>query len=242
MAKIMMPPGVLYIVSTPIGNLEDTTFRAIRILKEVDLIAAEDTRKTQILLKNYNIKKPMTSYFEHNERVKTTVLINKIKSGAKIALVSEAGTPSVSDPGYRLVDAAINASIPVIAVPGPSAAIAALSISGLPVHRFAFEGFLAPKPGKRKNMLKKIFEEERTLIFYESPHRIVATIKDMLTVLGNRRAMLARELTKLHEERIYGSLSTILEEIEQRRVKGELTLIVEGHKQRLIENTKHFKG
>jgi 16S rRNA (cytidine1402-2'-O)-methyltransferase len=225
-----MDKGILYVVSTPIGNLEDTTLRAIRILREVDLIAAEDTRKTKILLNKYNIKKALTSYFNYNEQFKTVFLIDKLKSGEKIALVSEAGTPSISDPGYRLICEAIKESIPVLPVPGVSAAIAALSISGLPVHRFVFEGFLPPKAGKRKNFLKKISVEERTLIFYESPHRIIFTLKDMIEVFGNRKAMLARELTKLHEESMYGSLFTILERLKSRKVKGEITLIVEGNK------------
>ncbi len=229
--SLTMNQGVLYIVSTPIGNLEDTTLRAVRILKEVDIIAAEDTRKAQILLKKYSIKKPLTSYFEHNERTKTPSIINKLKSGANIALVSEAGTPSISDPGYRLVSEAIGQSIPVIPVPGACAAVAALSVSGLPVHRFVFEGFLPPKSGKRKNFLKKISGEDSTLIFYESPYRICATIKEMIRELGNRKAMLARELTKLHEESIYGSLSEILEKLEHRKIKGEITLIVEGKKE-----------
>jgi 16S rRNA (cytidine1402-2'-O)-methyltransferase len=222
--------GVLYIVSTPIGNLEDITLRAIRILKEVDIIAAEDTRKAQILLKRYDIKKPLTSYYEHNERFKTISLINKLKSGEKIALISEAGTPTISDPGYRLVYEAINESIPVIPVPGVSAAITALSISGLPVHRFIFEGFPPPKQGKRQKFFEKISGEDRTIILYESPRRIVATIKDMIRIFGNRRAMLARELTKLHEEKVYGDLSTILEIFEHKIIKGEITIVVEGKK------------
>ena len=164
-----MSTGTLYIVSTPIGNLEDITMRALRILSEVDLIAAEDTRKTSILLNHYTIKKPLTSYFEHNEQVKTGWLISQLKEGKNIALVSEAGTPTISDPGFRIVAAAIAESIPVVPLPGVCAAIAALSASGLAVHRFAFEGFLPPKSGKRKNLLKKIAGEERTLIFYESP-------------------------------------------------------------------------
>ncbi len=224
-----MTQGILYVVSTPIGNLEDITLRALNILKEVDIIAAEDTRKTTILLKHYNIKKPLTSYYEHNETFKTAVLIQKIKTGKNIALVSEAGTPSISDPGYRLVREAIRETIPIIAVPGVCAGIAALSISGLPVHRFAFEGFLPVKSGKRRNFLKKISNEERTLIFYESPRRIVATIHDILDIMGDRPAMLAREITKMHEELIYGLLSTILGSLEKRNVKGEITLIVAGN-------------
>jgi len=202
--------------------------RALRILAEVDLIAAEDTRKTSILLNHYTIKKPLTSYFEHNEQVKTGWLVGRLKDGENIALVSEAGTPTISDPGFRIVAAAIAADITVVPVPGACAAIAALSASGLPVHRFAFEGFLPPKSGKRKNLLKKIAAEERTLIFYESPYRIQAAIADMLEVLGERRAVVARELTKLHEEFMYGTLSVIAERLCSAVIKGEFTVVVEG--------------
>jgi 16S rRNA (cytidine1402-2'-O)-methyltransferase len=223
-----MTTGILYIVSTPIGNLEDISMRALRILGAVDLIAAEDTRKTSILLNHYTIKKPLTSYFEHNEQVKTDWLVGELKAGKNIALVSEAGTPTISDPGFRIVAAAIAESITVVPVPGACAAVAALSASGLPVHRFAFEGFLPPKPGKRKNLLKKIAGEERTLIFYESPYRIQSALADMIEVLGDRRAMVARELTKLHEELIYGTLSSIAERLGNTAIKGEFTLVVEG--------------
>ena len=223
-----MTPGTLYLVATPIGNLEDITMRALRILAEVDLIAAEDTRKTSILLNHYTIKKPLTSYFEHNEQVKTGWLISELQAGKNIALVSEAGTPTISDPGFRIVAAAIAAEITVVPVPGPCAAIAALSASGLPVHRFAFEGFLPPKSGKRKNLLKKLAGEERTLIFYESPYRIQAAIADMLEVLGERRAVVARELTKLHEEFICGTLSVIAKKLGSAVIKGEFTVLVEG--------------
>jgi 16S rRNA (cytidine1402-2'-O)-methyltransferase len=223
-----MSTGTLYIVSTPIGNLEDITIRALRILAEVDLIAAEDTRKTSILLNHYTIKKPLTSYFEHNEQVKTGWLVSQLQEGKNIALVSEAGTPTISDPGFRIVAAAIAAEMTVVPVPGACAAIAALSASGLAVHRFAFEGFLPPKSGKRKNLLKKIAGEERTLIFYESPYRIQAAITDMIEVLGERRAVVARELTKIHEEFLYGTLSVIAEKLGRAVIKGEFTVVVEG--------------
>ena len=225
-----MCTGKLYIVSTPIGNLEDITFRAVNILKQVDMIAAEDTRKARILLDRYDIKKPLTSYFEHNEQQKTGMLLKRMKDGEDIAVISEAGTPCISDPGYRLVHKAIEESIPVIPVPGPCAAIAALSVSGLPVHRFAFEGFLPPRKGKRKTFLKNLSNEKRTMIFYESPYRIVSAIKDMLEILGDRPAMFARELTKFYEESIPGTLSTILQKIETKKIKGEITLIVKGNK------------
>jgi 16S rRNA (cytidine1402-2'-O)-methyltransferase len=224
------PAGILYVVSTPIGNLEDITLRALRILKEVDLICAEDTRKTRILLNHYNIQTPLTSYFEHNEKRKTPVIIEALKSGKHIAIVSEAGTPAISDPGYRLITHALQQDISVVPVPGLSAAIAALSISGLAVHRFVFEGFLPVKTGKRKNFLKKLADEERTLIFYESPHRILATLRDLIETMGDRNAVLCRELTKIHEEKIYGKLSLIFKTLEKRPIKGEITLLVEGEK------------
>jgi len=224
------PAGILYVVSTPIGNLEDITLRALRILKEVDRICAEDTRKTRILLNHYNIQTPLTSYFEHNEKRKTPVIIEALKSGKHIAIVSEAGTPAISDPGYRLITHALQQDISVVPVPGLSAAIAALSISGLAVHRFVFEGFLPVKTGKRKNFLKKLADEERTLIFYESPHRILATLRDLIETMGDRNAVLCRELTKIHEEKIYGKLSLIFKTLEKRPIKGEITLLVEGEK------------
>jgi 16S rRNA (cytidine1402-2'-O)-methyltransferase len=223
--------GALYIVSTPIGNLEDITLRALRILKEADLICAEDTRKTRILLNHFNINTPVTSYYEHNERSKTPHIIQKVKEGKKAAIVSEAGTPTISDPGYRIIISAIQEGIPVIPIPGPSAAISALSISGLPVHRFAFEGFLPAKPGKRRNFLHKLCNEERTLIFFESPHRIVNTLCDLIEILGgDRNAALCRELTKIHEEVIYNPLALLLKTIEMKPIKGEITLVVEGNK------------
>jgi 16S rRNA (cytidine1402-2'-O)-methyltransferase len=224
------PAGILYVVSTPIGNLEDITLRALRVLKEVDLICAEDTRKTRILLNHYNIQTPLTSYFEHNEKRKTPFIIEELKSGKHIAIVSEAGTPAISDPGYRLITHALQQDISVVPVPGLSAAIAALSISGLAVHRFAFEGFLPVKTGKRKNFLTKLVSEERTLIFYESPHRILSALRDLIEIMGDRNAVLCRELTKIHEEKIYGELSLILKTLEKRPIKGEITLLIEGKK------------
>jgi len=224
-----MEQGTLYIISTPIGNLEDISFRAVRILGEVDCIAAEDTRRARILLNHYHIKNQLTSYFEHNEKTKTTTLIDLLKAGKNVALISEAGTPAISDPGYRVITEAIKHEISVVPVPGACAAITALSVSGLPVHRFAFEGFLPPKTGKRKTLFKKLAEEERTLIFYESPYRICAALKDMIEVLGDRKAVFAREITKLHEETLRGKLTEILEILESRKIKGEITLLVEGN-------------
>jgi 16S rRNA (cytidine1402-2'-O)-methyltransferase len=223
-----MEQGTLYIIATPIGNLEDISYRAVRILGEVDYIAAEDTRRAQILLNHYHIKKPLTSYFDHNEKTKAPALIALLKTGKNVALISEAGTPTISDPGYRVIAEAIRCEILIVPIPGACAAITALSVSGLPVHRFAFEGFLPPKTGKRKTLLTKLADEERTLIFYESPYRVCSAIKDMIEILGNRKAAFAREITKLHEETLRGNLSEILEILENRRIKGEITLLVEG--------------
>lgn len=223
-----MAAGKLYIIATPIGNLEDITLRALRVLGEVDLVASEDTRTTGRLLGRYNIEKPQTSYFEHNEQRKTPQLLDRLERGLKLALVTEAGTPCISDPGYRLVAGAIERGIPVEALPGACAAVSALCISGLAVHRFAFEGFLPPKAGRRRKMLESLAVDERTLIFYESPHRIGAALSDMLAVLGDRRAVLVREQTKLHEEVMRSSLAEMLAAVEGRMFKGEITLVVEG--------------
>ena len=191
------PTGaVLYIVSTPIGNLEDITLRALRTLKEVDLIAAEDTRHTRRLLAHYEIDTPTTSYFEGNQIQKGERLVARLKAGESIALVSDAGTPTISDPGYRLLIQCIEAGIPIIPIPGPSACIAAASVAGLPLHNFVFEGFLSPKSGRRKRQLTELREEKRTLIFYESPHRIISFLQDVLEEFGDRRVSVARELTK----------------------------------------------
>jgi 16S rRNA (cytidine1402-2'-O)-methyltransferase len=223
-----MTAGRLYIIATPIGNLEDITLRALRILAEVDLVAAEDTRNTGRLLSHFTIKKPLTSYFEHNEQHKTPQLLDLLAQGKSIALVTDGGTPCISDPGYRLVAGAIERDIPVEALPGACAAVSALSISGLPVHRFAFEGFLPPKAGRRKKTLTALAMDERTLIFYESPHRITAALADMLDVLGDRRAVLVREQTKLHEEIIRARLAEMQAALQGRTLKGEITLVVEG--------------
>ena len=177
---------ILYIVSTPIGNLEDITLRALKVLKEVDLIAAEDTRRTKGLLNHYGISKPLTSYFSHNEKEKGEYLLNKLKEGENIALVSDAGTPGISDPAYYLIKLALNNDIEVHPVPGPAGAITALSVSGLPTDKFIFEGFLPRKSGKRLKRLESFINEERTIIIYESPHRILATLQEIRDILGNR--------------------------------------------------------
>lgn len=220
--------GVLYIVSTPIGNLEDITLRALRVLKEVDLIAAEDTRHTSILLKHYEISKPLTSYFEGNELKKKEFILSKLQAGEKVALLSDAGTPGISDPGFRLIKSAIENKIPVIPIPGPSAIITALSISGLPTDSFLFKGFLSHKSKKRREQLEQLKEIKETIILYESPHRVKETLRDIFEILGDRDIVLARELTKLYEEVLRGKISEILNKIEARKIKGEITLVISG--------------
>jgi len=224
--------GTLFIVATPIGNLEDITLRALKVLNEVDLIAAEDTRTTRKLLAHYNIHTPLCSYFEANERVKTKNLIEELKKGKDIALVSKAGTPGISDPGYRVIHEAVERDIKVVPIPGVTAAVAALSVSGLPLDRFIFEGFLPFRRGRRKNYLKRLCEEERTLIFYESPRRIISTLEDIKEIFGLRKVSLARELTKAFEEIIYGSIEEVIETLKGRTIKGEITLVIEGKRKK----------
>jgi 16S rRNA (cytidine1402-2'-O)-methyltransferase len=223
-----MKPGTLYIVATPIGNLEDITFRAIRILKDVDLIAAEDTRHTRHLLDRYQIGTQLTSYHDHNKEEKAPVLVARILDGKNVALVSDAGTPGISDPGYFLINLAIDQDIPVVPIPGATAAIAALSVSGMPTDRFLFEGFLPPKHTARLKRLQDLVKEERTIIFYEAPHKIIKTVEDMLEIFGDRRAVATRELTKIHEETVRGTLSGILKRLTSGTIKGEFTIIVHG--------------
>ncbi len=220
--------GTLYIVATPIGNLEDVTLRALRILKEVDLIAAEDTRHTKKLLTHYGIQKPLTSYHEHNEKTKSSHLIHRLKKGCNIALVSDAGTPLLSDPGYRLVREAVHASIRVIPVPGPSALTAILSASGLPTDSFAFEGFLPAKKAARRKRLTGLREEVRTLVFYEVPHRVQESLRDLLEILGDRDIVLGREVTKMHEEFLRGSVSQLISDSESSAWRGEITVVIGG--------------
>ena len=220
--------GSLYIVPTPIGNLEDITFRAVRVLKEVDLIAAEDTRHTQVLLNHYDIRTSVTSYHEHNERGKARELVEQLRQGRSIALLSDAGTPMISDPGYRLVVEAIRAGVQVIPLPGPSAVTAALSAAGLPTDRFGFEGFLPAKKSERRSALEALKKDTKTLIFYEAPHRLKETLADMAEIFGDREVSIGREISKVHEEFLRGALREILATIEQQTVRGEITLVVQG--------------
>jgi 16S rRNA (cytidine1402-2'-O)-methyltransferase len=221
--------GVLYVVATPIGNREDITLRALNILRDVDLIAAEDTRKTGKLLAHYQVNNRLISFHEHNEKKRTPEMIGKLLQGVSIALVSNAGTPSISDPGYRLVKAAITKQITVSPIPGVSAAIAAMSVAGLPTDSFIFVGFVPKKKGKRLKFLSALSAEPRPLIFYESPKRIITLIEEIISCIGDRNAMLAREMTKLHEEFVRGALSKILKTLLQRaEIKGECTLLVAG--------------
>ena len=223
-----MPTGTLYIVATPIGNLEDITLRAIRVLKESDLVAAEDTRHTRHLLDRYQIDTQLTSYHDHNKEEKAPVLVARMLEGKSVALVSDAGTPGISDPGYFLINLAIDRKIPVVPIPGATAAIAALSVSGMPTDRFLFEGFLPAKHLARLKRLQELSKEERTIIFYEAPHKIIRAVADMLAVLSDRRAVITRELTKIHEETIRGTLSECLKRLQEGTIKGEFTVILHG--------------
>ena len=221
-------PGTLYVVATPIGNLEDITHRALRVLREVDLIACEDTRHTRKLLNHYGIKTKVTSYHDHNERERTAELIKALASGSNIAIVSDAGTPSISDPGFRLVSEASGQGMTVIALPGPAALIAALVASGLPTDEFFFAGFLPARSGERRARLVKLRELPATLIFYEAPHRIAATLRDAREILGEREAVVARELTKIHEEIARGRLSELAERFgSEDRPRGEMVLVID---------------
>jgi len=219
----------LYIVATPIGNLEDISLRAIRILREVKLIAAEDTRKTKRLLVTYDIKTPMTSYHEHNKQSKLDYILGRLEDG-DVALVSEAGTPGMSDPGYELIAAAHERGIPVVPIPGPSAVVTALVISGLPTDRFVYTGFLPHKANARQRLLESVAHEYGTIVALESPHRLPATLNDILLTLGDRKIAICRELTKIHEEVFRGTISQAIKHFT--RPKGEFTLVIEGKREK----------
>jgi 16S rRNA (cytidine1402-2'-O)-methyltransferase len=234
----MAMPGRLYVVATPIGNLEDITYRAVRILRDASEIACEDTRQTRKLLEHFGIQKPTVSYYEHNEAERTGELIERLRGGETIALVSDAGMPLVSDPGYRLVRAAVEAGIAVEPVPGPSAVLAALSASGLPTDAFHFGGFLPAKPGQRIHALEKLAEEQATLIFFEAPHRVVEALEAVEQVLGPRPVVVARELTKVHEEFLRGTPAEVRAQLEARdAIKGEITLLIGKATVPVVEDT-----
>jgi 16S rRNA (cytidine1402-2'-O)-methyltransferase len=221
-----LPTGCLYLVATPIGNLEDITLRALRVLKEADLIACEDTRQTQKLLQHYAIHKELVSYHAHNELTRAPELVIQLEEGAQVALVSDAGTPVVSDPGHRLVAQCLRHHIPVVPVPGPSAFVAALAASGLPTEEFLFVGFLPSRAGARRKKLEALKSEPRALVLYEAPHRLAETLSDAADILGSRHGVVARELTKIHEEFLRGSLAELRDAARQRAPRGEITLLI----------------
>ncbi len=218
--------GALYLVATPIGNLKDITYRAVEVLKSVDFIACEDTRHAKILLDHYGIQKPLVSYFDHSESKKAPKIIQKIKEGQSVALVSDAGTPGIADPGYRLVAEAIKEGVRLEPIPGPCAALAALGVSGLSTDRFIFEGFLPVKSGARKNRLRALKEEKRTVIFYESPHRILKTLSAIQETFGDIQIVVARELTKKFEEILRGNVREVTEKFQSRKILGEFVILL----------------
>jgi 16S rRNA (cytidine1402-2'-O)-methyltransferase len=218
--------GCLYLVATPIGNLEDITLRALRVLKEADLIACEDTRETMKLLTHFDIQKRLVSYHEHNEITRAAEIVIELEQGAKVALVSDAGTPVVSDPGHHLVSLCLRHGIRVVPVPGASAFVAALAASGMPIEEFAFIGFLPSKPTDRRKSLRELASEQRTLVLYEAPHRLIDALEDALEILGNRAVVVAREVTKLYEEFMRGRIEAVLENLRKKAPRGEITLLI----------------
>lgn len=219
--------GTLYIISTPIGNLEDITYRAVRILADVDLIAAEDTRHSMKLLNHFNISKPLTSYFDHNQQFKGERILNALQLGKSVALISDAGTPCISDPGFNLVRDAVNAGIKVVPIPGACAATTALSASGLPSDIFTFAGFAPSKAGKRRSFLSEMSQLPGTLILYEAPHRLEATLRDIHLIFSGRKVVIARELTKIYEEFIRGEADLLADAVSKQRLRGELVILIE---------------
>ena len=230
--------GTLYIVSTPIGNLEDITLRALKVLKEVDVIAAEDTRHSSKILTHYGISKPLISYWGEKEKVKSTEILERLHSGRSVALVSDAGTPGISDPGAVLIKRAIEEGLSVVSIPGASALIAALSISGLSTEEFTFMGFLPARKSQRQKILKELSLEPRTLVFYEAPHRILETMSDMKEIFGGRKAAVVKEISKIYEEILRGSISEILNKLERSTIAGEYVIVVE----RRAEETRLTTG
>lgn len=228
----MNPSGKLYLVATPIGNLDDITYRAVKTLSDVDFIACEDTRKSGILLKHLGLKKPLISYHNFNERQAAERIINRIAAGENAAVICDAGTPAVSDPGFVIVRLATELNVPVVAIPGPAAMVAALEVSGLPTDAFIFYGFLPPKSGKRAKILQSLADRRETLIFYESPHRIGKLLAEIDANIGNRKAALCREMTKKFEEIIRLNVVDMANQLAERTMKGEITLVVEGRTRR----------
>ena len=227
-ASNAIKPGSIYLVATPIGNLSDISLRALETLKEVDIIASEDTRKTGRMLKRYDIKKKQISFHEHNENRAGEKIINMISEGKSVALVTNAGTPGISDPGFTLVRRAIEANIHVTMIPGSAAFVMAIVLSGLPPHSFTFRGFPPRKPGRRKRFLEVDKGSPHTLIYYESPHRLISFLQDALEIFGNRKAAVANELTKMYEKVVRGTLSDLLEQLNGSNLKGEYTVIIAG--------------
>jgi 16S rRNA (cytidine1402-2'-O)-methyltransferase len=226
--------GCLYVVSTPIGNLEDVTLRALRILKETDAIACEDTRRTLKLLSHFDISRRLISYHEHNEITRAPEIVIELEQGAKIALVTDAGTPAVSDPGYRLVSLCLRHGIQVVPVPGASAVMAAIAVSGMPIEEFVFAGFLPSRPTERRKSLRVLATEPRTLVLYEAPHRLLDTLEDTLEIFGNRPAVIAREITKVYEEFLRGHIEDLVATVRKNPPRGEITLLIgppDGHAQ-----------
>lgn len=219
--------GTLYIVPTPIGNLEDITLRALKVLGGVDVIAAEDTRTTKFLLDHYSLHKPLLSFFSHNEQIRVPQILERLKDGSSVALVSDAGTPGISDPAHSIISAALEHNIKIVPLPGATAFVPALIASGLPTHSFVFEGFLPHKKG-RKTALEKLITEERTIVLYESPHRLLKTLNELLEYLGDRNIAVAREITKKFEEVLRGKVTSVIQELSRRSIKGEFVLVIEG--------------
>lgn len=237
----MVEPGVLYVVSTPIGNLSDITLRALQVLQQVDLIAAEDTRTSRVLLQHHHIATPLFSYHDFNEAKAAPILLARLQEKQAVALITDAGTPGISDPAFYMIRMALEAGIPVQAVPGATALIPALVISGLACERFVFEGFLPAKKG-RQTRLQQLQNEPRTIVLYESPHRVLKTLADLLAVLGDRRVAIVRELTKKFEQVLRGSLSEFVAQPSRVILKGEFVLVVEGHHRRLAKTGQDEKN